>query len=296
MTTDLNAYWWSPRRSPRVLAAEVRAHGSAWLRLLNPPSRAFTNYGDELTGLVLSETFGRSVRWAPLGREDVAAIGSILVPYFANGGRGLIWGSGLNQPIVTPDRAARVRERFLAVRGPRTRAALGLDGAVQLGDPGLVVRTLRPRSPRRSGKVLIPHFTVYRTAQGRRKISELVAAGYRVAEPTLDPAVMIDTIGSAESVVSSGMHGVILSHSLGTPASLISFADEVPAEPAFKYLDYHDSVGLDARISSWSDFLDDSRAAAEIDRARQDIELVSPTIDSLVEGLLAAARPLRTAG
>lgn len=294
MTTDLNAYWWSPRRSPRVLAAELRAHGPAWARLLRPAGRAFTNYGDELTELVLTETFGRRVRWAPLGREDVAAIGSILVPYFSSGGRGLIWGSGLNQPVVAPERAAEIRERFLAVRGPRTRAALGLEDSVQLGDPGLVIRTLRPRAARRAGKVLIPHFTVYRTAAGRRKISELVAAGYRVAEPTLDPSAMIDTIRSAESVVSSGMHGVILSHGLGTPASLISFADEVPAQPAFKYLDYHDSVGLDARILSWSAFLDDGRSSAEIESARRDIEEVSPRIDALVEGLLEAGRPLRS--
>ncbi|AZZ51152.1 hypothetical protein C1I64_03240 [Rathayibacter festucae DSM 15932] len=165
---------------------------------------------------------------------------------------------------------------------------------MQLGDPGLVVRSLRPVTGRREGKVLIPHFTVYRSAAGRRRISELVAAGYSVAEPTLEPEKMIDLIRSAESVVSSGMHGVILSHSLRTPASLISFADEVPAKPAFKYLDYHDSVGLDARISSWSTFIDRSLAVVEIERARQDIEDVSPKIDSLVEGLLVAGRPLRS--
>lgn len=296
MPKDLNAYWWSPRRSPRVLAAEVRSHGAAWARLLRPARRGFTNYGDELTGLVLSETFGRRVRWSPLGREDVAAIGSILVPYFASGGRGLIWGSGLNEPVVPPEKAAAVRERFLAVRGPRTRSALGLDESTPLGDPGLVVRTLRPRATRRSGKVVIPHFTVYRTPAGRKRISALVAGGYRVAEPTLDPATMLETISTAESVVSSGMHGVILSHSLGTPASLISFADALPTAPAFKYLDYYDSVGLEARISSWSDFLQGSRPSAELELARRDIEIVSPRIDTLVESLLAAGRPLRSAG
>lgn len=293
MTKDLEAFWWSPRRSPRVLASEIRAHGHAWARLLRPASRAFSNYGDELTQLVLQETFARRVRWAPLGREDVVAIGSILVPYFTSGGQGVIWGSGLNKPIVPIERASEIRDRFLAVRGPSTSAALGLDESVPLGDPGLIVRALRPATGRRSGKLLIPHFTVYSSPAGRRKMSELVAAGYRVAEPTLSPDSMLDAIRSAETVVSSGMHGVILSHSLGTPASLISFADQVPLRPDFKYLDYHESVGLNARITSWKAFLNAETAKSESQRAHDEIEAISSTIDKLIEGLLLAGRPLR---
>lgn len=294
VTNELLAYWWSPRRAARVLASELRAHGPAWAHLLRPVGRSFTNFGDELTRLVLSETFGRPVRWAPLGREDVTAIGSIVESYVEHGGRGLVWGSGLSRPTITPARAAPVAGRFLAVRGPLTRDSLGLDPSLQLGDPGLVVRSLASRPRPRSGTILIPHFTVYGTRTGRRKISALAAAGHRVMPPTLAPAEMIAEIAGAESVISSGMHGVILSHGLGTPATLVSFADRVPATPDFKYHDYHESVGLPPRMRSWTTFLERTATSIRaVDLARHELSEIDSRIDTLVNGLLEAGRPLR---
>lgn len=292
--TPIDAFWWSPRRCGRTMLREVRRHGGSWSRLLNPAARAFTNHGDELSALVLREATGRPVRWAPLGREDVVAIGSLLALYLAEGGVGRIWGSGSHTPDLDPGAAAAVSERVLAVRGPRARRALGLSSDVQLGDPGLVVRAFQPRAARRSGTVFIPHFTTYGDAGERRRIAAIRATGALVVPPTLAPEDMLAVIAGADHVVSAGMHGVILAHALRTPATLVSLKDPVPASPAFKYHDYFESVGLAPRLVPWQSVVDPASLRLEREAAAADTAAVDRAVDGLVEGLLAAASPLRS--
>ncbi|UFS57860.1 polysaccharide pyruvyl transferase family protein [Subtercola endophyticus] len=295
MVGKLKAHWWSPRRSLKTFGAEMKQHSAAWVRLSRPKSSLLSNYGDELNHILLAEVSGRSVDWAPLGKEDVVAVGSILVPYFTQGGVGLIWGSGLNQPSVSPEQAARVSERFLAVRGPRTRDALGLAADIPLGDPGLLVRNFGIQaSPRRIPKLLIPHFTVYNSNAGRRKMKALASAGFTIAAPNLPVRQMLHHIASSDFVASSGMHGMILSHALGRPVQLISFAETVDPEPGYKYGDYLASVNLHTEVISFTEVLANGKARdALISRAIENTEAVSVAIDELNTGLLAASRALR---
>lgn len=294
MTAPIRAYWWSPRRDPRTLAGECRDHGGAWARLLGDPTRAFTNHGDELSELVLREAFGRPVRWAPLGREDVVAIGSIMVPYLTKGGVGLVWGSGVHTPDVAPSRTAGMAERVLAIRGPRARAALGLPDDTPLGDPGLLARVLRPRTGPRSGTVLVTHFTSYATAGERARIRAFRAAGVRIVLPTTAPDEMLRIVAGADHVISAGMHGVILAHALRTPATLVSLKEPRPTEPTFKYHDYFESVGLSAGLTPWAEVLDERSRSRLRDAAVRDLARADARIDDLVEGLLRAGAPLRS--
>ncbi|MBA8988805.1 hypothetical protein FHW23_000037 [Curtobacterium pusillum] len=296
MLAPLKAFWWSPRRDLRVLAHELRDHGRAWGRLLAGPGRAFTNYGDELSELVLREALGRRVAWAPLGREDVVAIGSAMGPYIARGGVGRIWGTGLHTPDVPAASAELIRHRVLAIRGPLARDAFGLHQDTPLGDPGLLVRALRPGRPagRRRGTVLITHFTSHADRQQREAIAAIAACGVRVLPPTLSPAAMLDEIGAAEHVVSAGMHGIILAHALRTPATLVSLRPRTPSDVAFKYHDYHRSVGLDVHVTGWRSLVSSTGRSAARMQGERDLEVVDARIDDLVDGLLAAAAPLRS--
>uniref|UniRef100_A0A942Y7G6 Polysaccharide pyruvyl transferase domain-containing protein n=1 Tax=Neobacillus citreus TaxID=2833578 RepID=A0A942Y7G6_9BACI len=295
MSTPVRAFWWSPRRDPRVLAQELRDHAPAWARLSWARGRPLTNHGDELSALVLREAIGRSVRWAPLGSEDVVAIGSAVGPYLARGGVGRVWGTGLHDPSVGAAADDGFRQRVLAIRGPLARAALGLDASTQLGDPGLVTRALRPRVPgaARRGVVLITHFLSYTTSEQRAAIAATRAEGVRVLPPTLRPTEMLDEIGRAEHVLSAGMHGVILSHALRTPATLVTLRNTV-APAAFKYHDYYASVGLQARPTAWTSLVSARGRRRALELAEVDARAADDVIDSLVDGLLRAARPLRS--
>lgn len=294
MPSPLRAYWWSTRREPRTLAIELRDRAASWTRTAWPAQRAFTNHGDELNTLVLPLMLDRPVRWAPLGREDLIGIGSVLGLYMRHGGRGVVLGSGAPEADILPADVASIADRFLAVRGPMTRSLLGLSDGVALGDPGLVVRTygIVPGA-RRRGRLLVPHFHAYGTTRGRRILQEFRTQGYRVMSPTTAPHEMVRAIGRAESVVTSGMHGMIIAHALRTPVTLVSLDDDDPRMPGRKFRDYAASVGSAGRVSRWRDAVVRSSAARLDALAVAEDESISATVDDLVDGLLAASRPLR---
>ncbi|GAB2977628.1 polysaccharide pyruvyl transferase family protein [Frigoribacterium salinisoli] len=292
MTTEIAVHWWSPRHSPRLFLRELKDHGIAWTALRSPLSRAMTNFGDALNEVLLARVTGARVRWAPLGSEDVVAIGSVLVPYLTQGGVGLIWGSGLNREVTAQERSALDPAKVLAVRGPGTARALAVPDGTPQGDPGLLTRSFAD-GRRRSGAIVIPHFTVFQSAGARSRLRQLAAAGYRVVPPTTDPLDMIDAIQGAEQVLTSGMHGLILSHALRTPARLISLAETAPAAPAFKYRDYFSSVGRPAHLIPYQAFLDDDERRVQHDAAVEESEAVDASVDDLVEGLHRAVEPLR---
>lgn len=294
--TPIDAYWWSPRRAPRVAARLLWQAPALWATKVSGTHTAFTNHGDELNAVILPELTGRPVRWVPLGREDLVGIGSLLDLYVRHGGRGQVLGSGAvseDAGVFDPARVAVLRDRILAVRGPMTRDTFGLDARVPLGDPGLAVRAfgITPRS-RRSGRVFVAHYREYADRRRRSIVAEYRRAGFRIAHPTTDAREMIRLLGAAEYVVSSGMHGVILANALETPVTLVSLDDLTPAMPGRKYRDYFASVGLPVRVSSWRAALRDDDALRS--SAERDIATTTGRIDDLVAGLYRAAAPLRS--
>jgi hypothetical protein len=274
----------------------MRDQGSAWLTVALRSRRvSLTNFGDELSRVVLEEATGRTVRWAPLGSEDVSAIGSNLIPYVRRGGVGLLWGIGMHEPILEDHEKTGIGEKALAIRGPDTRDFLGLAAGTPLGDPGLIARHLVPSGVNKSGvKLLIAHVSAFATRENRAKIKELVTAGYELALPNLPPREMIRRIAAADFVASSGMHGVILAHAIGTPANLITFSDDTNSRAGFKYFDYHHSVGLEPDLHRWSELVEStSKRSLRIAGAEARAERVSASITPLITGLLQSARVMR---
>lgn len=291
--SPLRLYWWSPRHSFRTFRSEARHNLIGWASL-GGGRRAMTNYGDELSPRILEAVTGRAVRWARLGQEDVVAIGSVLANYLSVGGRGLVWGSGLNRPLKDLGlRAPDDQSRFLVVRGPMSRVEFALPEEIPVGDPGLLSQLLLTRSNEpKKGAVIVPHFTVFNSRSGRARVSSLRRAGYRIVEPTSHPADMIRQIGSADHVFSSGLHGIIVAHSLDRPARLISFADSAPPV-SYKYRDYFASIGqLKPQISPFADLLN-LRALAAVDEPMQvELERARPLISRMQQDLVAAAKVL----
>ena len=289
----LDVYWWSPRHSARTFAGEVKEHGVAWARLASPIRRAFTNFGDELNEQLMAEITGRRIRWAPLGREDVVAVGSVLVPYLTRGGKGLIWGSGINRDASAAEVSRLDPARVLALRGPKTIATLGVSADTPQGDPGLLVRALQTRPIERRGRIVIPHFTVFQRSESRARLRELARGGYDVVLPTSTPDEMMRRILGAQEVATTGMHGLILSHALRTPARLVTLADPPSGSPAFKYQDYFASVRLAPHLVPARDLLEGDGVRVQAEEARKDLAQVDGRIDELINGLLASVKPLK---
>jgi hypothetical protein len=241
-------YWWSPRRDVRAGWVEMRASCGTWIRLRARGGRLLSNFGDEMSPLVL-RALGYDVAWAPLESAEVTGIGSLLDLYMwaRKPSCSVVWGSGLRAaplPEVRDAVLGSVRD-FVAVRGPRTRDALGLPVGTTLGDPGLLAPALieGSRRPRQTRPVVVPHYRVLATAQGRSEVKALSRSGFRIVMPNENPFDVIGAIACAAVVYTSSLHGLIVADALGIPAVLLRFrGPALSGEPEFKYLDYFESV------------------------------------------------------
>lgn len=150
------------------------------------------------------------------------------------------WGCGLrDEASLSPGHTATI----LAVRGPLSRAALGLD--VPIGDPALLLPAVYQPAPAAefAGRSLcIPHF------HDRRPDAELLAmAGTdRILRPNLpnDRAAlraMVDAIAAADFVLSASLHGAIVAAAYGVK---FAYWDNGHLDLPFKWADFAASVAM----------------------------------------------------
>jgi Polysaccharide pyruvyl transferase len=199
------------------------------------------NFGDILNPYIIERLSGVPPRQVPFG-EGILAIGSTI--RFARA-QTPVWGAG------TPRMSDRLDSRadFHAVRGPLTRQLVLESGGrcePVYGDPAAFLpRLYRPRVPARPshrlGVILHhAHAGLLRTAAGVKAISVL-RAGYEGIE------AFIDDLHDCERILSSSLHGLIVSHAYGIPARWFSVRGDEPLVPGdgTKFRDYLLSVALD---------------------------------------------------
>lgn len=280
-------FWWNPRRDARSFASEMRHHSRAWREMRRSGGRWFANFGDELSRVAVEEATGARRRWATIGRADLVAVGSILELHFQAPGTARIWGSGLREPskFVPPHAISGV----IAVRGHMTRRAMGLAAGTPVGDPGLLVRSLFTRPGRTAGVVVIPHFSAFNSSVGRSLIRELKATGARIIPPSAPVALVCTAIASAEHVITSSLHGQVVSDALGVPVTLASFG--ATREPLEKYLDYQSVFEFSAqRHVPAADCVDPRLYRQLLAGAADRRDAIAHGLDTVVDGLYACAK------
>lgn len=213
-------YYWQPRKGN---AAQIQS-----------------NFGDELSALIVSHLAQAPIQRAPenWGRK-LLAVGSII--HLARKGD-VVWGSGLNGKILgdngeifTPSHLDRID--FRAVRGPLTQAELHKKGASCpsiFGDPALLLPQIISAAPKAiPGKTtIIPHYNDLQ----RISSSELKALGIELIRPDSDIPTIVQAITSSEFVISSSLHGLILSDAYGIPNRRLQLGS---GESNFKFEDYY---------------------------------------------------------
>lgn len=201
------------------------------------------NFGDILNPYLVEKLTGEPPRFGPKG-EGVLAIGSTI--RFARD-NAAVWGAGA--PRLT-DRL-NPRARYLAVRGPITARLVESCGAAPpaaLGDPAAILpRLYKPRSSgaRHALGVVLHHAHEGRLRFGPEvKVISVLRAGYAGIE------AFIDELHQCERILSSSLHGLIVSHAYGIPAQWFTVVDEpthaVPGDGT-KFHDYHLSIGLEEK-------------------------------------------------
>jgi pyruvyltransferase len=223
---------WNPRK---------RLAPSGPLRKLRRVTRV-NNFGDLLGPLIvqrMAERIGLPPNAA--GPARLLAIGSIL--HLSRAGD-TVWGSGVNGKI---EQASYPSLDVRAVRGPLTARVLrrsGLSVPNVYGDPALLLPLLWTPDelhiePGTRGVVYVPN------------LHDMGAFPSSSLDPRGDPLSKVRHIASAELVVASSLHGIIVAEAFGVPVAAVAS----PSEPALKYEDYFEGTGrrMPTFAKSWRD-------------------------------------------
>lgn len=190
------------------------------------------NVGDYLGPLLVQKILdAKNLHVNDIRKSKLLTIGSVL--HFANDGD-VVWGSGVNGKIDAAEHKFSSLD-IRAVRGPLTAEFLfkrGINVPSVFGDPGILTALFWPRTHEmEKGKVIyIPHMREKETRQ----------SGMKTLSPLLPLEEFVKEIQTAEKVISSSLHGVIIAESYGVPACLY---ENKSGEKPFKYEDYYAGTG-----------------------------------------------------
>ena len=243
------------------------------------------NMGDEIAPYIISKILGWSREQLPekpvqqpekSRREVLISVGSVMRLSAKNT---LIWGSG----IRNVDQEVKEAKRYLAVRGPITRRRLiqlGYDCPEVYGDPAILLpQYYRPNVKKKYKLGIIPHFMDYPfIAEKFSKNAEVQIIDVR----TNDIEDVVRQILSCCHIVSSSLHGIILSVSYGVPVRWIKCSNNIKGDDS-KFYDYFSSL----TPSLLDDF--DFKNVEILKKGRWDkftpLSLITryPTVDDLVK-------------
>jgi pyruvyltransferase len=285
----MKLYWWNPARELQTFSALSIQNPRMWLRLARQGTWFPRNFGDELSPLVAEFAYNTRVSWAKPQEADIFGLGSILEIHSSSRSSAVIWGSGARS--ANAQLQMQPPCRVVSVRGANSASVLranNLPSPRSLGDPGLLVRNLNlESSSRTSGFGILPHFTAYSSAESTKVIREFKGAGFTVLSPWWSPERVVREISRLEFLATSSLHGLVVAHAMGTPAGLVTLAEE--HEPRFKYDDYLSVFGATANFIPYSDFRDPRRFANLRESAELEVRRLDPLIDSVIDSILASA-------
>lgn len=197
-----------------------------------------SNWGDRLSPLLLNRFSQVEAVWAPANEAEVVCVGSILGNLVKPDYTGTILGSGkLFEEGVVPHSA-----HILALRGPLT--ARGVDGVFALGDPGLLADELVTVSEKKYKLGIVPHWSDHRLSKDPR----FLKYGPTIIHSGLEPLEVIARIGACDRIVSSSLHGLIVSDAFNIPRRFEPTASWSKEGGDFKVRDHNAAVGLPFEI------------------------------------------------
>lgn len=164
------------------------------------------------------------------------AVGSIIGFSYQNA---VVWGSGLLEPCKQYLQVAqKARLDIRCVRGPKTRDALlsvGIKCPEKYGDPAILMPLIyRPKNCNKKYRVSVIRHYLDQKGVSEDANNPLV---HSINILTTDYKGVIDEIVQSKRIISSSLHGIILSEAYGVPAILLSQRN------LFKYEDYYYSTG-----------------------------------------------------
>lgn len=155
----------------------------------------------------------------------------------------LVWGTG----CIDYGLVGRRPKKIYSVRGPMTRNELlkvGYSCPEEYGDPALLFPLVyNPKNIEKKIKFgVIPHYIDYATKDGLSIINSLRDNGVKIIDICSGVYEFINQLLEVENVLSSSLHGLIVSDAYNIPNVRIKITDGIIGGD-FKFNDYFLSVG-----------------------------------------------------
>lgn len=150
-----------------------------------------------------------------------------------------IWGAGI---ILKEDKVNNAN--FYAVRGKFTQqrlSELGYNVPVTIGDPALLMPLLyKPKETGKKYKIgIVPHHFHFNEVLNKVKSSEI-----KVISLLDEIEKVIDEINSCEVLISSSLHGIIISHAYKKPCLWCNLSERTIGGDNIKFDDYFSSIEM----------------------------------------------------
>lgn len=199
------------------------------------------NFGDLLNPIIL-KYYGFTPHYEYPINAKAISIGTI-ISLLPNNYSGYILGSGIDRNQNRLWKKARI----IGVRGKFTKEVLQLPNETIIGDPGLLMPIIEPLKRKNIYIMgLIPHESEIEDC----RIAKLIKnnPNIKLISPHRDnPIDVLRDINDCQYIVSSSLHGLIISDAYGIPNGRIKLND-LDNSNDFKFRDYYSS--LDEELKS----------------------------------------------
>lgn len=207
------------------------------------------NFGDELTKDIIQKLFNKKVEVHNKidTKFDLLGVGSLI--HFFNdvvNYKIYVWGSGLIDENVNT-----INDNFIfkACRGKNTRAMLAEKyHEIPLGDPGLLCNLIYTSKVKKTDKIgVIPHYRDERSNFLNNVIKKHPEI-FKIISVSQAPEKVADDIKSCKLILSSSLHGLIVSDSFGVPNIHLKLSDNLESQNhlrggEYKFRDYYTAIG-----------------------------------------------------
>ena len=264
------------------MSAAIRLY---WCRGRGRDDPAQRNFGDYLSPLLVEMLSGKAVRYAPVHKADMMAIGSILprerkAKRFGWPRRLHVWGTGTD----AEDRRFSARHYYHALRGQKSAAQVeGLASVPALGDPGLLAAHWwdgRAAVAKRYRVGLIPHYVDQQDVRLRAAAN---LPGVCLIDVFWPVEEVLRAVQACNFVFSSSMHGLIVADAFAVPNRRLRLSEGLISD--FKFVDYYSAFALDEPPPLSGDILS---GLAQTDPAELVGHYARPGLAQLQDGLLKA--------
>jgi len=215
-----------------------------YLRRGYVPLRYFSakkNVGDALNPYLVSKITKKRVYETKSNLfEHILGVGSIL--HFASS-KSIVWGSGIIDPTILPKIDTILQLKVTSLRGIKTKELLIEKGLAvydcPLGDPAILMPLFYNPSVIKKFKVgVVPHYVDNET-----EVIEYLATlpGVCIIDVANSPEEFVDHLCQCETIISSSLHGLILSDAYKIPNIWAVFSDNILGG-RFKFTDYYSTT------------------------------------------------------